>query len=113
VTRNHRKYNLRKRYWLDQVDYDALLAYQGGVCAICRRKPRKVALGVDHDHKKAKENLRTSVRGLLCTWCNSALEATVMAHGRVIGKGCRCPHCQYWYHPPAPEILPFTGVVPD
>ena len=108
----NREQKLRKRYWLDQIDYDALLAYQGGVCAICHRKPRKVALSVDHDHRKAREDVRASVRGLLCRWCNDALERTVMAHQRVVGRGCPCPHCQYWRHPPAPEILPFTGVVP-
>ena len=110
---NNREQKLRKRYWLDQIDYDALLAYQGGVCAICQRKPRKVALSVDHNHRKAQEDVRSSVRGLLCDWCNRALEATVTAHQRVVGRDCRCPHCQYWRKPPAPEILPFTGVLPQ
>jgi hypothetical protein len=31
-----------------------MLAAQGGVCAICHRTPKKVRLGVDHDHKHMK-----------------------------------------------------------
>ena len=45
-------------------DYDALLALQGGVCAICsKNRP----LGVDHCH------LFNEVRGLLCDKCNLGL----------------------------------------
>ena len=45
-------------------DYDALLALQGGVCAICsKNRP----LGVDHCH------LFNEVRGLLCNKCNLGL----------------------------------------
>ena len=106
-----RKWELKRKYQLDEVDYQALLAYQQGVCAICGRHPRAHMLHVDHSHKKGLAP-RESVRGLLCYWCNRALEATVMAHQRVVGRSCPCPHCQYWRRPPAPEILPFTGVVP-
>ena len=45
-------------------DYDALLARQGGVCAICRKNH---PLGVDHCH------LFNEVRGLLCNKCNLGL----------------------------------------
>ena len=44
-----------------------MLASQGGRCAICRRKSRKVSLHVDHDPKTGR------VRGLLCFSCNQAL----------------------------------------
>ena len=47
-------------------DYTAMLARQGGACAICHRKSRQV-LCVDHCHVSAK------VRGLLCGKCNSGL----------------------------------------
>jgi len=51
-------------YGLSRDDYDALLALQGGVCAICsKNRP----LGVDHCH------LFNEVRGLLCNKCNLGL----------------------------------------
>lgn len=55
---------LRKTYGITLEDYGAMLAYQGGVCAICGRPPVKQALHVDHDHKTKK------TRGLLCYNCN-------------------------------------------
>jgi len=72
--RDHRQYWL-KLYGLDQAQYEALLAEQGGTCAICERPERYVdkrtgelrKLSVDHDHKT---NL---VRGLLCGHCNRGI----------------------------------------
>ena len=48
------------------VDYAALLAAQGGVCAICGRPPKQGGrkLHVDHDHRTGR------IRGLLCFTCN-------------------------------------------
>ena len=43
-----------------------MLAQQNGLCAICKRKPKK-KLGVDHCH------VTGVVRGLLCNKCNSGL----------------------------------------
>jgi len=51
-------------------DYDALLARQGGRCAICRTdRPGGVGkhFRVDHDHVTKK------IRGLLCNRCNVGL----------------------------------------
>ncbi|MGW5773090.1 endonuclease VII domain-containing protein [Streptomyces longwoodensis] len=50
-------------YGLEPGEYQALLDYQGGVCAICRQ-PRRYRLDVDHDHKTGL------VRGLTCRLCN-------------------------------------------
>ena len=58
---------LRRKYNITEAEYDALLAAQGGVCAICGKRPGRVRLGVDHDHATGK------VRGLLCVRCNKAL----------------------------------------
>lgn len=54
-------------YGLAPGEYDALLAKQGGACAICRGKPRRLRLAVDHDHTTGR------VRGLLCKRCNHDL----------------------------------------
>ena len=61
---NRRRQELR--YGISTADYDALLARQGGACAICRRKSDR-RLQVDHCHT-TKE-----VRGLLCNNCNTTL----------------------------------------
>ena len=61
---------MRRYQWkaagIDMTDerYDAMLANQGGVCAICGRVDSKKRLSVDHDHKTG------FVRGLLCWRCN-------------------------------------------
>lgn len=56
---------LEKKYGITLDAYEALLASQGGVCAICGRPPRRPM--VDHDH------LTNAVRGVLCSECNLAL----------------------------------------
>lgn len=65
-----------KKYGLMQADYEALLASQGGRCAICRtddaqihtsKRGLKGAFHVDHDHRTGK------VRGILCGPCNQGL----------------------------------------
>ncbi len=69
---NKQKYverNLRQ-YGITQHEYNEILAYQDGKCAICKtEKPKGHSnkLYVDHDHKTGK------VRGLLCSRCNSIL----------------------------------------
>jgi hypothetical protein len=52
---------------LTEVEYKAMLEAQGGVCAICKEKPKGNRLAVDHIHGTDK------VRGLLCKLCNPAL----------------------------------------
>jgi hypothetical protein len=56
----------RRRYGMSDPDYEALLARQGGVCAICRMKSDH-RLVVDHCH------FCDRVRGLLCNNCNVGL----------------------------------------
>jgi hypothetical protein len=66
----NRDYNLRSRFGVTSKDYDALLAAQGGKCALCEsRRPggRWERFAVDHCHQTGR------VRGLLCYGCNVAL----------------------------------------
>jgi hypothetical protein len=51
--------------------YEAMLAAQGGRCAICRCEPRGRRFDIDHDHK------RMVVRALLCHKCNRALPSWI------------------------------------
>ena len=63
-----RKQRLRWAYGISLEEYDAMLDRQGGVCAICKKKPDAgKALFVDHCH------VTGMVRGLLCGKCNSVL----------------------------------------
>jgi len=59
-----REYHLRRRYRIGQKQFDALLAGQGGVCAICGAPDPQ---HVDHDH------VFGNVRGILCFNCNGGL----------------------------------------
>lgn len=72
-----RKFNwmLMAHYNLTRDAYDAVLAAQGGACAICRQQPRAVKLAVDHDHSccPADKSCGKCVRGLLCVHCNRAV----------------------------------------
>lgn len=66
-----------KRYGLTLEEWQAMLARQGGTCAVCRRAPTTGRLCVDHEHVKGwkampPEERKQYVRGLLCFWCNHA-----------------------------------------
>lgn len=69
-----RRWTLQRRYGITLATYEAMLAAQGGKCAICGSADSKThegALGkffcVDHDHATGK------ARGLLCFLCNAGL----------------------------------------
>jgi Recombination endonuclease VII len=57
---------LKRLYGISAAEYDALLAKQGGACAICRKRS-KARLCVDHCH------VTGTIRGLLCHSCNLGL----------------------------------------
>jgi hypothetical protein len=59
-----RKSHLKRNYGLTLEAFDALLAAQGGGCAICGRTD---ADNVDHHHETGR------VRGILCFPCNVAV----------------------------------------
>jgi hypothetical protein len=54
-----------KTHGITLNEYNDMLAFQGGVCAICRGTPNR--FDVDHDHVSGR------VRGLLCNPCNQGL----------------------------------------
>lgn len=65
-------------YGITAVQYQELLAAQGGVCAICGAEPGKdgnTFLCVDHDHSccPGPTSCGKCVRGLLCSKCNVAI----------------------------------------
>ncbi|GIG61042.1 recombination endonuclease VII [Longispora fulva] len=67
IEKNHgstRERHLKRRYGMSQQDFDALLAEQGGQCAICGAPAPE---HVDHDH------VFGNVRGILCFNCNGGL----------------------------------------
>lgn len=53
---------LRARYGITIEQFEAILAAQGNVCAVCK-EPDKVFC-VDHNHKTLK------IRGIICLNCN-------------------------------------------
>lgn len=63
-----------KQLGVTDDEYFAMLARQGGECAIkgCKRKPKTRRFHVDHDHATGQ------VRGLLCHWHNRILPKTSM-----------------------------------
>jgi hypothetical protein len=67
--RQQREYQLRHMYGIAGGDYDAMLAAQGGKCAICQTDTpgRYNRFQVDHDHSTGR------VRGLLCGNCNRGI----------------------------------------
>lgn len=68
VKARERDAHLRRKFGITSETYDAMLAGQGGRCAICGRKPTPgISLHVDHEHRTKR------VRGLLCFKCNNAL----------------------------------------
>jgi len=62
-----RAYHIKSFYNLTIKDYDKLLAFQNGRCAVCYSLPNGRRLSVDHDHATGE------IRGLLCQNCNFML----------------------------------------
>jgi hypothetical protein len=73
-----RAYRMKTLYGITQDLYDAILARQGGVCAICSTcipSSHRKYFFVDHDHSccPGLKSCGKCVRGLLCSSCNSGM----------------------------------------
>lgn len=75
VRERARRSGFRRLYGITLEEYNARLAEQGGVCAICRKPETAMyrgqikMLAVDHDHESGRK------RGLICSACNLILGA--------------------------------------
>jgi hypothetical protein len=70
VVRRVRNQQLLKAFGITVEQYDALLAKQGGKCAICGKERASLFekhMAVDHDHETG------AIRGILCEGCNVGL----------------------------------------
>ena len=68
--------NSKWRYGIDHAERDAMLAEQGGVCAVCGTdEPLGRGWIVDHDHSCCSgiKSCGNCVRGILCHKCNLML----------------------------------------
>ncbi len=66
-------YQRARRYGLTPAEIDAMLASQGGRCAVCGTdKPTRRGWFLDHDHSFALTD-RRGHRGIVCMPCNSIL----------------------------------------
>lgn len=94
--------SLRRLYGITLDQWKEILAYQGGVCAICSRGEKHgVQFTTDHCHREPK-----IVRAILCRHCNH----------RVVGRH-HDPDllrriAEYLEDPPAQHVLPKGHVVP-
>lgn len=71
VARKKRDKGLRRRYGIGADEVDAILASQGGQCAVCgaTEPGSRGYWNVDHCHQSG------DVRGILCWTCNSGIGA--------------------------------------
>lgn len=68
---------LRTQFNISADEWDVILAFQGGVCALCEEKNTQTGknkgkpkpLNTDHDHKSGL------TRGILCVGCNRKIPA--------------------------------------
>lgn len=62
-----RESRLRRTFNICSEEYEKVLEYQGGVCAITGRPPASLALAVDHCHRSGR------IRGLLSNQANKGI----------------------------------------
>jgi len=64
---------LQKAYGISLAEYNGLLAYQGGVCAICKKPPTGRRHHVDHDHSWTKVKVESSKDKPSGVWLATAI----------------------------------------
>jgi Recombination endonuclease VII len=100
-----RDHVLRRDYGITEAEYDAMLAAQNGLCALCGKPPKPGGKGtasrlnVDHDHETGR------VRALLCTNCNRGIgffkdNPTLMRRAAAYVTRYRAEQ------PPVPDLTP-------
>jgi hypothetical protein len=101
-----RALRLKKLFNLTLEEYDLILKFQGGVCAICKKPPKEGKnLAVDHLHKDLPPGIEGGIvqgggiRGLLCFRCNLLLNK--LSDNPRIAKGA----FDYLKNPPATSAL--------
>lgn len=68
---NHRRKSLRDKYGITEIEYNRLLDFQNGLCAICRHPQIEGRENLDVDHNRSfLKGDKEYVRGLLCNACN-------------------------------------------
>lgn len=72
-----------RRYGLTATEWLAMLKFQGGVCALCRKVPKSGRFVVDHHHVKGWKGMTPELRkkfcrGILCAHCNHRLVGQFM-----------------------------------
>lgn len=89
---------VERTYGITSEEYDALMELQGGRCYVCRQKPRRLRLAVDHDHATG------IVRGLLCAdnerGCNHAVLGSLEARSADGGLAAAKRLVEYLEHTP-------------
>ncbi|HKY58350.1 MAG TPA: endonuclease VII domain-containing protein [Aeromicrobium sp.] len=68
--------HIESRYGLTEEAFEAMLAAQGGACAICHMSDPPRGWHIDHDHACCATPARSCgqcVRGILCGPCNKGL----------------------------------------
>jgi recombination endonuclease VII len=69
---------IRYYYGLSVEEYHFIFKYQNNCCALCQTEEPKSKNGwnIDHCHRKARHiGKRRSVRGILCSYCNTKVVA--------------------------------------
>lgn len=62
-----REWALKRNFNITEEEYQKIFQHQQGVCALCKRPPKKSKLAVDHRHGDGL------LRSLLCWKCNNAI----------------------------------------
>jgi hypothetical protein len=89
--------HIEKTYGIGTREYNAILAVQGGGCAICGARSRTKRFPVDHDHQLTG---REAVRGILCKRCNKDLLGSAHDNVDILRRAVA-----YLEDPPARQVL--------